>query len=170
MKDYLFLILLILYMWLWYLIRHIEPFRDSIKKLWHDFCSLFKKKKDDKVFFISGHRDITNEEFELLYAPQIKNAISNYNAYFIMGDYEGVDYMAQNYLIDTLRYDLHKITVCHMHDTPRFMNNNVINVIPNFKDDEDRDKRECRHSEHSAPVRSSCRIREHLQRIADRVC
>lgn len=48
------------------------------------------------TYFISGHRDLTWEEFAKWYAP----AISTDNAaQFVVGDCEGADRMAQDYLL-----------------------------------------------------------------------
>lgn len=95
--------------------------------------------KIKKIFFISGHRDITNEEFNKLYIPKILNAINEYNAYFIMGDYEGVDIMAQNFLINEIGYDVDKICVYHMGLFPMNINENIKNIKPYFLNDVHRD-------------------------------
>ena len=50
-----------------------------------------------KTYFISGHRDITEEEFNINYKPLIDKALSE-DSSFIVGDYEGVDHMTQQYL------------------------------------------------------------------------
>ena len=95
--------------------------------------------KEIKIFFISGHRDITEEEFSNNYAQTINDAIFNYNAKFIIGDYYGVDIMAQNYLIDVLKINPNDVTVCHMFDKPRNINDKIVNIIGGFKNDEERD-------------------------------
>lgn len=95
--------------------------------------------KKKRVFFISGHRDITNEEFSEIYKPAIIKAISLYDALFVIGDYDGVDIMAQNYLVNDLAYDTNKITVYHMGKTPMNINSKIINRVPNFTDDIARD-------------------------------
>lgn len=46
-------------------------------------------------YFISGHRDLTWEEFTKWYAPAISNAINNDRlACFVIGDCDGADKMA----------------------------------------------------------------------------
>lgn len=102
--------------------------------------------KNKRVFFISGHRDITNEEFTELYKPAILKAISLYDAIFLIGDYYGVDIMAQNYLVDELNYDIEKITVYHMGAMPMNINKKIINRVPNFSDDIARDSAMTRNS------------------------
>lgn len=92
-----------------------------------------------KVFFISGHRDISEDEFNYLYKPKIQECIKKFNAYFVVGDYIGVDILSQNYIIDELHYDINKITVYHMNDKPMNINPNIKNLIGGFKDDIERD-------------------------------
>lgn len=88
----------------------------------------------NKVAFISGHRDITIEEFELHYAPSIREAIKNGDK-FVVGDYQGVDYLAQKYLL-YLGYD--NVVVYHMFKAPR---NHVESFVTRggYISDEDRD-------------------------------
>jgi hypothetical protein len=102
-----------------------------------------KKKDMDKhienTYFISGHRNISNEEFE-----KYKNALSeiidkNPEALFVVGDYYGVDIMAQNYLIDELNINPERITVYHMFNSARNINPKITNTIGGFMTDEERD-------------------------------
>lgn len=95
--------------------------------------------KEKRIFFISGHRDITHKEYQTLYLPSILKNIEKYDAYFIMGDYEGVDIMAQNTLMDVLDYPTEKVTVYHMYDKPRNINPLITQRVGGFKTDEDRD-------------------------------
>lgn len=99
-----------------------------------------------KTFFISGHRDITEEEF-IKYKHIIRKIDCQYDARYIIGDYHGVDIMAQNYLLDTLKINPLFVTVCHMHDKPRNVNDKVINLIGGFKTDEERDSFMTNHSD-----------------------
>lgn len=50
------------------------------------------------IYFISGHRNITEEEFKKYYVPAIYSAYYNDSNFesFVVGDYEGVDKMAVN--------------------------------------------------------------------------
>ena len=100
-----------------------------------------------KTFFISGHRDITQEEFNLIYKPKIIDAYCNYDARFIIGDYYGVDIMAQNYLMDEIKINPQHITVCHMFDKPRNVNKKITNLIGGFKNDVERDSYMTYHSD-----------------------
>ena len=65
------------------------------------------------IYFISGHRDITQKEFDTHYKPVIDNVIKHDDKKtFLIGDYEGVDIMAQKYLVSKGLTDC--ITVYHM--------------------------------------------------------
>lgn len=92
-----------------------------------------------KTYFISGHRNISETEFE-----QYKNAIQNVlqtepDAMFVVGDYYGVDIMAQNYLVNELKLDPNRITVYHMFTQPRNINPKITNTVGGFESDEERD-------------------------------
>lgn len=94
----------------------------------------------EKTYFISGHRDITPEEFEYNYEPLINLAISKTkDAKFVIGDCEGVDKMAQDYLMDILMISPQNVTVYHMFDSPRNCNPLISNIKGGFTSDEKRD-------------------------------
>lgn len=95
-----------------------------------------------KVYFISGHLDISDEVFSLHYKPSIDLAIKEEKSKFVMGDSVGADTMAQSYLAETAKSVpglQERVTVFHMFDKPR---NNVGNFATHggFKDDESRDQ------------------------------
>ena len=99
-------------------------------------------KEDEKwiTYFISGHRDITEIEFEYNYKPIIENALSDMpNCKFVVGDFEGVDIMAQNYLMDVLNVEPDRVTVYHMLDAPQNINPKITQTKGGFKTDEERD-------------------------------
>ena len=105
-----------------------------------------------KTFFVSGHRDITKEEFEQLYIPKFKEIIDSFengdiDPFFIMGDYEGVDIMSQNALVGVLRMNPARLTVYHMNSTPMNLNSEITNLKGNFKDDIERDSAMTRDSD-----------------------
>lgn len=97
--------------------------------------------KHEGVYFISGHRDITEEEFDKYYKHKILEVLTrDRDAKFIVGDYEGVDIMAQNLLVKLKR--AHNVTVCHMFDSPRNIHPEIAEygtVIGGFESDEERD-------------------------------
>ena len=67
--------------------------------------------------FISGHRDLTKEEFYLNYAIQLDWLITQEDIKFVIGDYEGCDTMAQEYLTEQ-GFDPSRVTIYHMGDKP----------------------------------------------------
>ena len=70
-----------------------------------------------KTFFISGHLDLTPEEFFVHYAPVILSKASETEASFVVGDARGCDTMAQSFLVELGL--AHRTTVFHMFDSPR---------------------------------------------------
>lgn len=101
--------------------------------------ALKRKEVIDKTYFISGHRNITENEFERYKTSILTILEQTPDALFVVGDYYGVDIMAQNYLLDELNVVPEQITVYHMFETPRNINPKVINTIGGFKNDEERD-------------------------------
>lgn len=113
----------------------------NLTDIWNEYNKEIEKDSDkNNTIFISGHRDITEEEFEYNYAPHIEYEIEQ-NPYvkFIIGDYQGCDIMAQNYLIDVLLFNPNNITVYHMGDMPKNINSKIKNTIGGFETDEERD-------------------------------
>lgn len=99
-----------------------------------------QNKKDlSKTFFISGHRNITNEEFQIYKDVLKKNTQEIPDSLFVIGDYQGVDIMAQNYLIDELNVHPDRITIYHMFDEPRNINSKIMHTVGGFESDEERD-------------------------------
>lgn len=102
------------------------------------------KTVDDKeskmnTIFISGHRNITDLEFEIYKTAIVDEITVNPDVKFVIGDYYGVDIMAQNFLIDILGIDPERITVYHMFESPRNANPKVINFKGGFTTDSERD-------------------------------
>lgn len=92
------------------------------------------------TYFISGHRNITDNEFEFCYIPLINFALrETENARFVVGDCVGVDIMAQNYLIDIIGINPDNVTVYHMFDSPRNCNPKITNLVGGFQTDRERD-------------------------------
>ena len=97
------------------------------------------KEKLEKTYFISGHRNISEIEFEK-YKEKISNILQDVpDALFVVGDYHGVDIMCQNYLLDELEINPQQITVYHMFNSPRNVNPKVVNLSGGFESDEERD-------------------------------
>ncbi len=87
-------------------------------------------------YFISGHRDLTQEEFNKYYLPEIERALrEDENCSFVVGDYEGVDRMAQEILSILCP---NKVTVYHMFEAPRNLATGLL-TKGGFRSDEERD-------------------------------
>ena len=114
---------------------------ESIELLKEEYEKQCEKTNEKWVtYFISGHRDITPEEFEMNYQSAINEAIDTIsNCKFVVGDYYGCDIMAQNYLLDILNIDPDRITVYHMMESPRNINPKVIHTKGGYQSDEERD-------------------------------
>ena len=85
--------------------------------------------------FISGHLDLTQEEFDEYYKISIIDAALN-GCSFVVGDANGCDLMAQNLLAEL---DMSNVSVYHMFDSPR-NNPNNFNEVGGFKTDDERDE------------------------------
>lgn len=94
----------------------------------------------EDTYFISGHRDITQDEFTINYAPVLEYLSCRGNIKFVIGDYYGADIMAQNYLLDVLNLNPDRITVYHMGDSARNLNPKVKHVVGGFESDDARDE------------------------------
>lgn len=100
-----------------------------------------KEESNDKLitYFISGHRDLTQNEFDYYYIPLIDYALlETPNAKFVVGDCLGADIMAQNYLVSVLK-DINNITVYCSEESPSNINPCIINIKNNFKTHRDKD-------------------------------
>ena len=98
--------------------------------------------EDDRVtYFISGHRVLSTEEFNATYKKTIDLFLEDEpECYFVIGDCEGCDEMAQNYLVDEAKIDPSRITVYHMFTEPRHCNSKITNLVGGFKTDDERDE------------------------------
>jgi hypothetical protein len=88
------------------------------------------------TYFVSGHLDLTMDEFREHYAPRIAAALSeDRDSAFVVGDARGCDLMAQMCLRDARAL---RVQVFHMLEKPR---NNVggFPTIGGFATDADRD-------------------------------
>lgn len=124
-----------------------------------------------QIYFISGHRNITEDEFTNNYVKRFNviemtyqyqkaiNKVDDIDApLYIVGDYEDVDIMSQNYLIDNLKVDPKRITVYHMFNKPRNCNDKITNFKGGFRSDEERDSAMTNDSTEDIAF-----IRDHLQ-------
>lgn len=92
------------------------------------------------VYFISGHLDLTFEEFWEHYVPQIEKALMRGQADFVVGDARGADTLSQTHL-SRVRTNTHpfSMTVYHMFDSPR-NNEGNFPTVGGFSSDQERDE------------------------------
>lgn len=94
---------------------------------------------NSNTYFISGHRNLTENEFEFYYTPILSDIIANNpDAHFVVGDSCGCDIMAQNYLINVLGVNPANITV-YCIDTPDNINPEIIYLKTEFKTHDEKD-------------------------------
>ena len=74
-------------------------------------------KTTDKTAFISGHRNLSQDEFTKYYQPQLDKVMAA-DHQFVVGDAPGADAMAQRYLSQHI--DGNRVTVYHVRQRPRF--------------------------------------------------
>jgi hypothetical protein len=86
------------------------------------------------TFFVSGHLDLTEDEFKLHYAVRIRDAVERGDL-FVVADAPGADTMAQN-----LIYELGgNALVFHIGERPRH-NAGFCNLVAGLSDDKVRDR------------------------------
>lgn len=103
------------------------------------------------IYFISGHRDLNKEDFEKHYVPMINAVLEDRSGrlnVFVVGDCDGVDKMAQDYLSKTLPKNLHIIvTVYHPGNKPRYLASPCFLTSGGYKDDVEKDEAMTRESQ-----------------------
>ena len=80
-----------------------------------------------------------DEEFEIYRSHIYSLYVANPDIRFVVGDYQGVDIMAQNFLLDDIEIDPENITVYHMFEVPRNANPKVKHFKGGFLTDSERD-------------------------------
>ena len=93
---------------------------------------------------ISGHYDLSPEEFEAHYRPQLDDAIGAGDR-FLVGDANGADVLAQEYLYHRLGAT-DRVRVYHMLDRPR--HNVGFPAVGGFDSDEERNETMTRQSDY----------------------
>jgi hypothetical protein len=117
----------------------------SISELEEELNELIRSEREssnekEHTYFISGHRDITDEEFDCNYVTILDRIMDDSDARFVVGDCNGVDIMAQNLLMDEFGLDPERITVYHMFESPRNINPKITKTVGGFKSDDERDE------------------------------
>ena len=93
------------------------------------------------TYFISGHTDLTLDQFNSHYKSKITDAASDSKSLFVMGDAPGVDFMAQKLLLDLLGDAIYeRICVYHRGDKPYMLADEKIKRIGGFKSHDNKDR------------------------------
>jgi len=87
-----------------------------------------------KVLYVSGHLDLTRDEFNAHYVPKLDAAVKEPPVAFVMGDARGADQLAQAYLGSKYA----NVTVYHMFEKPRY--NAGFDTVGGFTSDTSRDE------------------------------
>lgn len=112
----------------------------------------FCKPANCKTAFISGHIDVSEEEFLYFYAKPIDQAIAEGN-HFVVGDAPGVDLLSQKYVVEHVGPK--RITVFCRGTTPRCLHCKELTVIYGFESHEAKDAAMTKNSDYDiAFVRS----------------
>jgi hypothetical protein len=88
------------------------------------------------TYFISGHGNVTDDEFREHYEPKILAALDGPDSHFVIGDFRGADTKAQELLY---RWACRRVTVYHMFTDPR-VNTGDWPTQGGFQTDGERDK------------------------------
>jgi len=86
-----------------------------------------------RTYFVSGHLDLTDEEFAAHYEPRISAALAS-GAAFVVGDARGCDALTQRLLSQA---QCRAVRVFHMFECPR--NNSGFVTVGGFQTDAERD-------------------------------
>ncbi len=89
-----------------------------------------------ETYFVSGHLDLSRQEFLEHYAPKMRAALDA-GAGFVVGDAHGADLFAQDWLLFA-NCPHERVMVYHMLQSPR--NNVGFPTVGGFKTDEARDE------------------------------
>lgn len=95
------------------------------------------------TFFVSGHLDLTEEEFRKHYKWKLDQAML-WESRIVVGDARGADAMAQDYLASKEYGD---VVVFHMLDEPRHLASKFWDRKGGWQSDEERDAAATRHSD-----------------------
>lgn len=104
----------------------------SVKK-----CFTPKYLKLFNIAFVSGHLDLTREEFNEHYRKPITEAIGRMEA-IVVGDAKGCDLMTQELVFELVGQD-YGLYVYHMFDNPR-NNPHSFRTEDGFRSDDERDE------------------------------
>jgi len=96
---------------------------------------IIKSEYKPNIAFVSGHLDVTKEEFNEFYIPKITESVKN-GDFFVVGDADGADKLAQK-LLSKYKCGPY-VSVYHMLESPR-NNEGNFDTVGGFKSDNERD-------------------------------
>ena len=121
--------------------KNVQLLQEELENLNKEPETVDASGSSETTYFISGHRVISQEEFDATYKPTIDFVLENEpNCKFVIGDYWGCDEIAQNYLLDEKQISPSRVTVYHMMQSPRYFNKKVYNFVGGFQSDDERDE------------------------------
>ena len=86
------------------------------------------------IYFVSGHRNLTQAEFDNFYAPKIDSIVNGDNcASFVVGDWEGLDSMFIDYMSKFEDWEYGFITI-YCVDKPRVEYQKLQNNVLHYAD------------------------------------
>lgn len=96
------------------------------------------------TYFISGHTNLTQDEFDTHYKQKILELLKDDNNKFVVGESIGVDRMAQDLIADYIKNVKHDIfmsqlTIFHVGRFPRYKSDGYIKSIGGFKSHSEKD-------------------------------
>lgn len=92
----------------------------------------------NKIVFISGHVDVTQDEFDEHYLQSIQQAV-NEGCHFVIGNAFGVDLMAQQLLVN-LGINPGRVTIYHVGNNTKNIASSLFNRKGGYKNHNDKDK------------------------------
>lgn len=98
-----------------------------------------KKNRKNHTIFLSGHKNLNDEDFIIWYERELEDAVMDIENYFVVGDDDGFDIMAQNFLLDELNIDPDRLTLYYVGNEPKNANKRIKNKIGGYETEEERD-------------------------------
>ena len=90
-------------------------------------------------YFVSGHVDVTQQDFDDNYRDKLIEAANSPNSTFVMGNAKGIDTMAREFLVEQLGdNNLHRITIYHLGKKSGLQDSRI-KTIGGFKNHNEKD-------------------------------
>jgi hypothetical protein len=97
--------------------EHQQTFIDSVPHVVALSRLLDAPRADTPTYYVSGHLDLTQAEFDAHYLPQLVGACGEDRVRFVVGDARGADRLAMEYLASVGMAA--QLSIYHMFDSPR---------------------------------------------------